>query len=112
MDSLENVAPDALDGALRVATGAISSITCLTAIVIGGIAAAFTKHVTSYLFNAEGTKGFREHILREGDACELTQIIINGDNTITFRSAFGDSNAVISSSPVAECVKNRKTMEC
>ncbi|THV44914.1 hypothetical protein BGAL_0557g00020 [Botrytis galanthina] len=57
VDSLENVAPDALDGAVGMATGAISSITGLTAIVIGGIAAGFTKHVTSYLFNGEGRKG-------------------------------------------------------
>lgn len=53
------------------------------------------------LFNSESTTGFKQHILRKEDANQVTEIIINKDNTITFHSRSGDSSTGSSFTPVS-----------
>lgn len=55
---------------------------------------------TEKLFNSESTAGFKQHILRVEDANRLTEIIINSDRTITFKSKSGRSDTVAAESTV------------
>ncbi|PTB51341.1 hypothetical protein M431DRAFT_523205 [Trichoderma harzianum CBS 226.95] len=49
------------------------------------------------LYEMEETAGFKQHILREEDEGKVTEIIINEDETITFKSQSGDSETVYTS---------------
>lgn len=65
--------------------------------LVEGISA---KDEVTSMFNSESSVGFKQHILRNEDAGEVTEIVINADNTITFRSNSGVSTTGISSTPV------------
>ncbi|EHK19500.1 uncharacterized protein TRIVIDRAFT_216511 [Trichoderma virens Gv29-8] len=58
---------------------------------------AVARSTTDTLYASEETSGFKQHILREEDAGKVTEIIINEDETITFKSQSGDSETVYAS---------------
>lgn len=58
---------------------------------------AVAKATTNRLYEMEETAGFKQHILREEDEGKVTEIIINEDETITFKSQSGDSETVYTS---------------
>ncbi|KJZ71454.1 hypothetical protein HIM_09178 [Hirsutella minnesotensis 3608] len=60
------------------------------------ISCSLARATTDHLFNSEATEGFKQHILREDDADQLTEIVINSDHTITFKSKSGNSETVSS----------------
>ncbi|KAM0247905.1 hypothetical protein ACHAQJ_009652 [Trichoderma viride] len=74
-------------------------------IIAGGIvtlpaalAAVATAHsTTDALYESADTTGYKQHILREEDEDKMTEIIINEDQTITFKSQSGDSETVYAS---------------
>ncbi|KAH6603174.1 transmembrane amino acid transporter family [Trichoderma cornu-damae] len=74
-------------------------------IVTGGVlalpaalaAGAAAKSTTDALFSSEDTSGFKQHILRDEDAGKTTEIVINEDQTITFKSQSGNSETVYTS---------------
>ncbi|RDA94975.1 hypothetical protein CP533_0102 [Ophiocordyceps camponoti-saundersi (nom. inval.)] len=53
------------------------------------------------LLSSESTTGFKQHILRDEDADEVTEIVIEADDQIEFRSKSGVSRTITSSTPVA-----------
>ncbi|KAM5345152.1 hypothetical protein ACJ41O_011014 [Fusarium nematophilum] len=97
IDCLENIAPDAI----AAAAGAMAVVgSGGSAAAAAAATAAVAKSATSVLFNEETTAGFKQHILRSEDEDEVTEIVINDDNTITFKSKSGDSETVVTSEPV------------
>ncbi|KAH0521847.1 hypothetical protein TsFJ059_005782 [Trichoderma semiorbis] len=58
---------------------------------------AVAKATTNGLYETEETAGFKQHILREEDEGKVTEIIINEDETITFKSHSGDSETMYTS---------------
>ncbi|KXX80942.1 hypothetical protein MMYC01_203918 [Madurella mycetomatis] len=58
------------------------------------VATIVAGSTTAVLFNSEDTVGLKRHMLVEEDEDELTEIIINEDNTITFKSRSGISETV------------------
>ncbi|OPB44851.1 hypothetical protein A0O28_0089890 [Trichoderma guizhouense] len=58
---------------------------------------AVAKATTNRLYEMEETAGFKQHILREEDEGKVTEIIINEDETITFKSKSGGSETVYTS---------------
>ena len=100
IDGLENLGPDVIAAVAGAIAGLSGSLTGPGAVAAAAGAAAAAKTVTSALFNSEGTEGFKQHILRGEDENELTEIVINGDRSITFKSKSGDSDTVTSEKPV------------
>ncbi|SPO04678.1 uncharacterized protein DNG_07363 [Cephalotrichum gorgonifer] len=98
-DSLEEVAPDMISAAAGAIAGLAGSLSGPGAVGAAVAAAAAAKATTASLFNSEGTEGFKQHILREEDEDALTEIVINADRTITFKSNSGNSDTVTSSKP-------------
>ncbi|RFU75926.1 transmembrane amino acid transporter family [Trichoderma arundinaceum] len=84
---------------------AAGTILAPIALVSGGIlalpaamaAVAAAKATTDKLFDSGDTTGYKQHILRDDDAGKITEIIINEDQTITFKSQSGDSETVYTS---------------
>jgi len=97
-DAVESVAPDVI----------ISAAIALSALATGGAAtvpaaaaaAAVSKATTNQLLNSEGTSGFKQHILREEDEEEITEIVINDDGSIVFKSKSGNSETGYNSKDV------------
>ncbi|KAF2676705.1 hypothetical protein K458DRAFT_410183 [Lentithecium fluviatile CBS 122367] len=58
----------------------------------GVAAGVVSKVMCKLMFNDESTDGFKQHILREADEDRVTTIVINADNTVTFKSKSGNSN--------------------
>ena len=102
IDSLENIAPDAIAAAAGAIAGLAGSLSGPGAVAAAVGAAAVAKTTTSALFNSESTDGFKQHILREEDEDAFTEIVINGDRTITFKSNSGNSDTVSSEKSVNE----------
>lgn len=100
IDALENLAPDTIAAVAGAIAGLGGSWTGPGAVAAAAGAAALAKGTTTALFNSESTDGFKQHILREEDEDALTEIVINADRTITFRSNSGNSDTVSSSKPV------------
>ncbi|CAM1503620.1 Fc.00g012110.m01.CDS01 [Cosmosporella sp. VM-42] len=100
IDSLEEIAPDSIAAAAGAIAGLAGSLTGPGAVAAAVGAAAVAKTTTSALFNSEATDGFKQHILREEDEDALTEIVINSDRTITFKSNSGNSDTVSSEKPV------------
>lgn len=98
-DSLESVAPDMVAAAAGAIAALPASLSGPGAVAAAVAAAAAAKATTAGLFNEEGTEGFKQHILREEDEGAVTEIVINGDRSITFKSNSGDSDTVTSSKP-------------
>ncbi|EPQ59861.1 hypothetical protein GLOTRDRAFT_5821, partial [Gloeophyllum trabeum ATCC 11539] len=78
-DFADNLLPEAIAGA----TGP-------GAVLAGAGAAAAAKLVTSNVFNAEGTEGFKQHMLEEEDEGDLMEIVVNL-STVEFKSKSGTS---------------------
>ncbi|CEJ93599.1 hypothetical protein VHEMI09177 [[Torrubiella] hemipterigena] len=93
-DALDKVAPDAIQAVIGSAAALITSETGPVAAAAAAAAVALAKETTKYMFNSEGTDGFKQHILRSEDANAITNIIINGDGTVTFQSRSGTSSTV------------------
>ncbi|KAL6693828.1 hypothetical protein J3F84DRAFT_380022 [Trichoderma pleuroticola] len=55
---------------------------------------AAARATSDGLYDSEEMAGFKQHILREEDEGKVTEIIINEDETITFKSQSGDSETV------------------
>jgi hypothetical protein len=49
------------------------------------------ESLSKLLLNNESTAGFKQHILRDEDANRFTEIIINADWSVTFKSRSGDT---------------------
>lgn len=98
-DGFDNVIGDIASATAGIVAGSVAAGTGPGAIAAAAAAAVAAKTVTSTLFNSETTEGFKQHILREEDEGERTEIVINADRTITFKSKSGDSDTVSSSKP-------------
>lgn len=99
IDWLENIAPDTISAAAAAAAGLVMIESGPGAVVAAKAAAEAAKATTEGLFNSESTEGFKQHILRTEDENVTTEIIINSDLSITFKSNSGDSNTGSSSKP-------------
>jgi hypothetical protein len=84
VDAIESVAGDAIAAAVGFAAGLVTAPGGPAALSAGVCAAALSSFLTSQIFNSESTKGFKQHILRDEDAGELTTIIINEDKLSPF----------------------------
>lgn len=102
VDALEKVAPSAVGAAAGAIAGLASSWTGPGAVAARQAAKRVAKLATEQLTNDASTDGFKQHILRSEDEGELTEIVINGDLTITFKSKSGDSETVSSSREVEQ----------
>ncbi|KAF2470710.1 uncharacterized protein BDR25DRAFT_303728 [Lindgomyces ingoldianus] len=91
IDFLEKAAPALIKTAINAAKG--SNPQLLPAAKAAQIA---SKVMCKLMFNNESTAGFKQHILRSEDEGRVTTIVINADNTITFKSKSGNSNTVTS----------------
>ena len=91
IDLLEKVAPSMIKAAINAAKG--SNPALLPAAKAAQIAA---KQLCKVLFNSESTAGYKQHILTDADFKRVTFIVINADDTITFKSVSGTSNTVTS----------------
>lgn len=96
IDGLENIGPDVIAAVAGALAGLSTSLSGPGAVAAAAGAAAAAKTVTTGLFNSEATDGFKQHILRSEDEDELTEIVINGDRSITFKSNSGSSDTVTS----------------
>lgn len=96
IDGLENLGPDVIAAVAGAMAGLSTSLSGPGAVAAAAGAAAAAKTVTTGLFNSEATDGFKQHILRSEDEDELTEIVINGDRSITFKSNSGSSDTVTS----------------
>ena len=101
IDKLEGIAPDAIAAAAGALASLPASLTGPGAVAAAAAAAVAAKVTTSALFNSESTAGFKQHILREEDEGALTEIVINADLTITFKSKSGNSDTVSASKPAS-----------
>lgn len=97
IDALESVAPDAIAAAAGATAGLSTSLTGPGAVAAATATAVAAKATTAGLFNSEGTAGFKQHILRAEDEWQVTEIVINADRTITFKSKSGNSDTVSAS---------------
>ncbi|KAH7134999.1 hypothetical protein B0J11DRAFT_517310 [Dendryphion nanum] len=91
IDFLEKIAPAAIKAAINAAKGTNPQL--LPAAQVAHIA---SKVMCKLMFNNESTDGFKQHILESEDANQITVIVINADNTITFKSKSGNSKTVTS----------------
>ncbi|KAF3484215.1 uncharacterized protein GIQ15_03539 [Arthroderma uncinatum] len=66
------------------------------------LATALAKSTTDRLFNSESTEGFVQHVLHDEDADQLTEIVINANDTITFKSKSGSTETKASSKPATK----------
>ncbi|EEQ31751.1 hypothetical protein McanMca71_007056 [Microsporum canis] len=75
------------------------------------LASALAKATTDRIFNSKSAEGFAQHALREEDANELTEIVINANDTITFKSKSGSTEVKFSSQPAtAETASYREAV--
>jgi len=109
VDKLEGVAPDAMAAAAGAMAALPSSLSGPGSVAAAIAAAVAAKSTTSSLFNSEGTAGFKQHILRSEDEAGLTEIVINSDYTITFKSKSGTSDTVTSHKPVTVSTEQHDT---
>lgn len=86
IDWLESAGSVVIQAALAAAAAAESAGTATAAGAAAGAA------ITSMLLNSESTDGFKQHILRDEDAGQVTSIVINADNTVEWRSPSGTSS--------------------
>lgn len=100
IDGLENLGPDVIAAVAGAIAGLAGSLSGPGAVAAAAGAAAAAKVVTTGLFNSEGTDGFKQHILREEDEDSVTEIVVNGDRSITFKSNSGNSDTVTSEKSV------------
>ncbi|USP81360.1 hypothetical protein yc1106_08634 [Curvularia clavata] len=91
IDFLEDKAPLLIKTAIKAAKGSNPAL-----LPAAKAAQIVSKAMCEVLFNTEKTDGFKQHILREEDVGEITTIVINADNTITFKSPSGNSETVTS----------------
>lgn len=91
IDFLEQAAPVLIKTAIKAAKGSNPAL-----LPVAKAAQIVSKAMCDILFNEETTSGFKQHILRDEDAGKTTLIIINADNTITFKSPSGNSETVTS----------------
>lgn len=99
-----------IDAAERITPATLAPVTAAAGILAGAagpgaataaMAAATVAGMTvSTLFNSEGTAGFKRHMLVTEDENQTTEIIINEDNTITFKSPSGISETVTATKSV------------
>ncbi|KAH7064429.1 hypothetical protein BKA63DRAFT_173368 [Paraphoma chrysanthemicola] len=91
IDFLEKAAPILIKTAINVAKGSNPA-----ALPAAKAAQVVSKVMCKLMFNDESTDGWKQHILRDDDEDVVTMIIINKDDTITFRSRSGESKTVTS----------------
>ncbi|KJZ79964.1 hypothetical protein HIM_00678 [Hirsutella minnesotensis 3608] len=95
IDFIEADSPRALSTAASVAAGIAATGLGPVGMVGAAVTTAIATHrVTSYLFNTESTVGFKRHDLTTVDENQLTEIVINDDGTIQFKSKSGESATV------------------
>ncbi|GKT51849.1 uncharacterized protein ColSpa_12030 [Colletotrichum spaethianum] len=99
IDAMESVAPSLLKKAATTLAG-LSSLTGPGLIAARIVAKEVAAATSDALFNSESTDGFKQHILRSEDEDALTEIVINNDNTITFKSNSGNSETAVSEEAV------------
>ncbi|KAL7942787.1 hypothetical protein V8C42DRAFT_330378 [Trichoderma barbatum] len=73
----------------------------LIAVPVAMAAMGAAKLTTDHVFDSEDTTGYKQHILREEDEGKVTEVIINEDKTVTFKSQSGESETVYTSSKAA-----------
>ncbi|KAK2834898.1 hypothetical protein FQN49_006804 [Arthroderma sp. PD_2] len=66
------------------------------------LASALAKSTTDRLFNSDSTEGFAQHVLRDEDADQLTEIVINANDTVTFKSRSSSTETRVSSKPATK----------
>lgn len=93
-DKLEEISPAAIRYAATGLAALLTSGTGPGAVMAGAAANRLASSTTDRLFNSESTDGFKQHMLRVEDAGKLTEIVINRDKTITFKSRSGMSETV------------------
>ncbi|KAB8227673.1 hypothetical protein ETB97_009472 [Aspergillus alliaceus] len=81
---------DILDKIERLGNGILKSLSKLE----GGESGQAMREAAQLILNQEGTAGFKQHMLESDDNDKLTEIVINSDYTITFKSHSGTSNTV------------------
>ncbi|PHH80945.1 hypothetical protein CDD80_5155 [Ophiocordyceps camponoti-rufipedis] len=110
VDFLETLGPIITISIAGGAAGFLGAIAGPAMSVVASTAAcALAKATTDQLFNSEGTVGFKQHILREGDAGLTTVIAINPDYSVTFHSPTGYPSSTWASKRPAEIqVKNER----
>ncbi|KAH8674815.1 hypothetical protein BGZ60DRAFT_404871 [Tricladium varicosporioides] len=101
IDALEKVAPSVVKVAMKTVAAGMAAEAGPGAVVAAKNAAkVLAKVANEALFNTESTDGFKQHILRSEDAGKLTEIVINKDRSITFKSKSGNSDTGTSSRKV------------
>lgn len=97
LNFLENIAPTAISMAASAVAGIATSESGPGAVAVATAIADAAKATTDPLFNSENTSGFKQHILRSDDENQVTEVVINSDRSITFKSKSGNSNTGSSS---------------
>lgn len=101
IDALEKVAPALVKVTMKtVAAGMVAEAGPGAVLAAKAAAKQLAKVTNEALFNTESTDGFKQHILRGEDANKLTEIVINKDRSITFKSKSGNSDTGTSSRKV------------
>ena len=91
IDFLEKAAPTLIKTAINAAKGSNPQL-----IPAAKAAQIVSKVMCKLMFNDESTAGFKQHILRLEDEGKVTTLVINADNTITFKSKSGNSDTITS----------------
>lgn len=101
IDALETVAPALVKATMKTVAAGMAAEAGPGAVLAAKAAAKQLAKITNEaLFNTESTDGFKQHILRDDDANKLTEIVINKDRSITFKSKSGNSETNTSSRKV------------
>ncbi|DAA79043.1 TPA_exp: Uncharacterized protein A8136_2828 [Trichophyton benhamiae CBS 112371] len=65
------------------------------------LATALARSTTDRAFNSNSLEGLVRHQLRDEDANEVTELVINANETMTFKSKSGTTEAKVNSQPAA-----------
>ncbi|KAM4066049.1 hypothetical protein HRG_000207 [Hirsutella rhossiliensis] len=95
VDYMEKFAPRTISALASTAAGIATVEAGPGAMVAAAVAAAVaSQQVTEFLFSSESTDGFKQHMLEREDQNTLTEIVIEADGTIAFKSNSGNSYTV------------------
>ena len=101
IDAVEGASPDLAAKAAKTRAAAVAADLAPGAVLAAKtVAKELSKCNIGPVMNSEGTDGFKQHILREEDAGAVTEIVINGDGTIVFKSNSGESETIYKSKDV------------
>lgn len=84
----------ATSAAMKAAALAADAAGAVTGGIASGPVTAASQGLTQTLLNKSGTAGYKRHMLTGKDADKVTQIILNANTSVTFRSPSGVSETV------------------